>query len=145
MRAARIAAGWAEQKVAREIMLFLHARGVGTSRSVRICKTHAAEAVAVVSDNPCRLARDIRGIGFETADETAAKLGIAEDATVRVRAGISYALAEAMDGGHCGLPEDGLLRTGAERLEVAAEGVSRTPEWVADRARTILVWLLVGL
>ncbi|WP_237478295.1 SF1B family DNA helicase RecD2 [Lichenibacterium dinghuense] len=121
VRAKRIAAGWAEQKVVREIMLFLHAHGVGTSRAVRIYKTYGAEAVATINENPYRLARDIRGIGFKTADQVAAKLGIAKDAMVRVRAGVSYALAEAMDEGHCGLPEDDLLRTGAELLEVMAE------------------------
>ena len=63
-RAARIIAGWAEQKVIREIMLFLHANGVGTSRAVRIYKTYGAEAVQVITENPYRLARDIRGIGF---------------------------------------------------------------------------------
>ncbi len=121
VRAARIVAGWAEQKVVREIMLFLHAHGVGTSRAVRIYKTYGAEAVAIISENPYRLARDIRGIGFKTADQIAAKLGIARDAMVRVRAGVSYALAEAMDEGHCGLPEDDLLRTGAELLDVSAD------------------------
>ena len=68
--------------------------------------------MALISENPYRLARDIRGIGFKTADQIAAKLGIAKDAMVRVRAGVSFALAEAMDEGHCGLPEDDLLRTG---------------------------------
>ncbi|WP_237481841.1 SF1B family DNA helicase RecD2 [Lichenibacterium dinghuense] len=121
VRARRIAAGWAEQKVVREIMLFLHAHGVGTSRAVRIYKTYGAEAVATITENPYRLARDIRGIGFKTADQVAGKLGIAKDAMVRVRAGVSYALAEAMDEGHCGLPENDLLRTGAELLEVTAE------------------------
>ncbi len=120
-RAERIAAGWAEQKAVREIMLFLHAHGVGTSRAVRIYKTYGSEAVAIISENPYRLARDIRGIGFKTADQIAAKVGIAKDAMVRVRAGVSYALAEAMDEGHCGLPEDDLLRTGAELLEVSAD------------------------
>ena len=121
VRAARIATGWAEQKVVREIMLFLHAQGVGTSRAVRIYKTYGAEAVAVISENPYRLARDIRGIGFKTADQIAVKLGIAKDAMVRVRAGVSYALAEAMGEGHCGLPENDLLRIGAELLEVTAD------------------------
>ncbi len=69
--AARIIAGWAEQRVVREIMLFLHANGVGTSRAVRIYKTYGADAVQVISDNPYRLARDIRGIGFRTADQIA--------------------------------------------------------------------------
>ena len=77
-------------------MLFLHANGVGTSRAVRIYKTYGNEAVRVISENPYRLARDIRGIGFRTADQIAAKVGIEKTAMVRVRAGISYALAEVI-------------------------------------------------
>ena len=96
-RAARIVAGWAEQKAVREIMLFLHAHGVGTARAVRVYKTYGNDAVQVMTENPYRLARDIRGIGFRTADQIAARLGIEKTASIRVRAGISYALAEAMD------------------------------------------------
>jgi exodeoxyribonuclease V alpha subunit len=101
-RAERIVGGWAEQKVIREIMLFLHSNGVDTSRAVRIYKTYGADAVQLISQNPYRLARDIRGIGFRTADQIAAKLGIEKTALIRVRAGIAYALTEAMDEGHCG-------------------------------------------
>jgi exodeoxyribonuclease V alpha subunit len=117
-RAARIVAGWAEQKVIREIMLFLHAHGVGTSRAVRIYKTYGTDAVQLISENPYRLARDIRGIGFLTADRVAEKLGIARTASIRVRAGLSYALAEAMDEGHCGLPVDELTDLTAKLIEV---------------------------
>jgi exodeoxyribonuclease V alpha subunit len=120
-RAQRIVAGWAEQKVIREIMLFLHSNGVGTSRAVRIYKTYGADAVRVVSDNPYRLARDIRGIGFRTADKIAAKLGIEPTAMVRVRAGVSFALAEAMEEGHCGLPEERLVALAGDLLEVPPE------------------------
>ena len=73
VRAERIMAAWAEQKVVREIMLFLHSHGVGTSRAVRIYKTYGADAVQVMSENPYRLAKDIRGIGFKTADATASR------------------------------------------------------------------------
>lgn len=118
-RAARIVAGWAEQKVIREIMLFLHTNGVGTSRAVRIYKTYGAEAVQRITENPYRLARDIRGIGFRTADQVAQKLGIEPTAMIRVRAGISFALAEATGEGHCGLPESEVLAATAELLEVA--------------------------
>ena len=104
MRAERIASAWAEQKIVREIMVFLHSHGVGTARAVRIFKTYGADAIQVMSENPYRLARDIRGIGFKTADAIAMRLGIDKAAMVRVRAGISYALTEAMDEGHCGLP-----------------------------------------
>jgi exodeoxyribonuclease V alpha subunit len=120
-RAERIIAGWAEQKIIREIMLFLHSNGVGTSRAVRIYKTYGADAVQLISENPYRLARDIRGIGFRTADQIAAKLGIEKTALIRVRAGISFALAEAMDDGHCGLPYEDLLALTRELLEVPAE------------------------
>ena len=123
-RAARIIAGWAEQKVIREIMLFLHSNGVGTSRAVRIYKTYGADAVQLISENPYRLARDIRGIGFRTADQIAGKLGIEKTAIIRVRAGISFALAEAMDNGHCGLPHQDLLVLTRELLEVPAELVN---------------------
>ena len=76
VRAQRITDAWAEQKVVREIMLFLHTHGVGTARAVRIFKTYGTDAVQVMSENPYRLARDIRGIGFRTADVIAEKLGI---------------------------------------------------------------------
>jgi exodeoxyribonuclease V alpha subunit len=120
-RAERIVGGWAEQKVIREIMLFLHSNGVGTSRAVRIYKTYGAEAVQLISENPYRLARDIRGIGFRTADQIAAKLGIEKTALIRVRAGIAYALTEAMDEGHCGLPSEELISLTQTLLEVPGE------------------------
>jgi exodeoxyribonuclease V alpha subunit len=74
VRAKRITDAWAEQKIVREIMVFLHSHGVGTARAVRIFKTYGSEAVQVMSENPYRLARDIRGIGFKTADAIAMKL-----------------------------------------------------------------------
>lgn len=101
-RADGIATGWAEQQAVREIMIFLHANGVGTSRAVRIYKTYGADAIQVISEDPYRLARDIRGIGFKTADALAMKLGIEKTAMIRARAGISFALTEALDEGHCG-------------------------------------------
>ena len=121
VRAKRITAAWAEQKIVREIMVFLHSNGVGTARAVRIYKTYGADAVQVMTENPYRLARDIRGIGFKTADAIAMKLGIAKTAMIRVRAGISYALTEAMDDGHCGLPTDQLVPLAEELLEVPKE------------------------
>jgi len=121
MRAKKITGAWAEQKIVREIMVFLHSHGVGTARAVRIFKTYGADAVQVMTENPYRLARDIRGIGFKTADAIAMKLGIEKTAMIRVRAGISYALTEAMDEGHCGLPAEELTPLAVELLEVPAE------------------------
>jgi exodeoxyribonuclease V alpha subunit len=119
-RAERIVAGWADQKVIREIMIFLHAHGVSTARSVRIFKTYGADAIQVLSENPYRLARDVRGIGFKTADTIAARLGIEKTAMIRARAGIGYALTEAMNDGHCGLPLDELLPMAEQLLEIPA-------------------------
>jgi exodeoxyribonuclease V alpha subunit len=121
VRAASILAAWAEQKAVREIMVFLHSHGVGTARAVRIFKTYGADAIQVMTENPYRLARDIRGIGFKTADAIAMKLGIEKTAMIRVRAGISYALTEAMDEGHCGLPTDELVPLAEKLLEVTQE------------------------
>ena len=92
--------------------------GVSTSRAVRIYKTYGADAVQLISENPYRLARDIRGIGFRTADQIAAKIGIEKTALIRVRAGISYALAEAMDDGHCGLPAEELISLAQSLLQL---------------------------
>ncbi len=88
VRVAGIVAAWAEQKAVREIMVLLHSHGVGTARAVR---------------------RDIRRIGFKTADAIAMKLGIEKTAMVRVRKGISYALTEAMEEGHRGVPTEELM------------------------------------
>jgi exodeoxyribonuclease V alpha subunit len=121
VRANRITAAWAEQKIIREIMVFLHSNGVGTARAVRIFKTYGADAVQVMSENPYRLARDIRGIGFKTADAIAMKLGIEKTAMIRVRAGISFALTEALGEGHCGLPTNELMPLAEKLLDVPME------------------------
>jgi exodeoxyribonuclease V alpha subunit len=120
-RAKRITGAWAEQKIVREITVFLHSHGVGAARAVRIFKTYGGDAVQIMTENPYRLARDIRGINFKTADAIAMKLGIEKTAMIRVRAGISYALTEAMDEGHCGLPTEELTPLAVELLEVPAE------------------------
>ena len=118
VRARRITDAQAEQKIVHEIMVFLHGHGVGTARAVRIFKIYGADAVEVMTENPYRLARDIRGIGFRTADAIAMKLGIEKTAMIRVRAGIAYALTEAMDERHCGLPAEELGPLAARLLDV---------------------------
>src|SRR5918993_4129256 len=119
-RAAKIVAGWAEQKAVREIMIFLHAHGVGTARAVRIFKTYGHEAIKVMTEDPYRLARDVRGIGFRTADAIAAKLGMEKTAPQRLRAGVSFALQTATDEGHCALPVAMLASLAQKLLEVEA-------------------------
>ena len=120
MRAKKITSGWADQKIIREIMVFLHAHGVSTSRAVRIFKTYGQNAITVVTDNPYRLATDIRGIGFLSADTIAQKIGIARDSPLRAQAGVSYALAEAASQGHCGLPHQELVNLAIKLLDIPA-------------------------
>jgi exodeoxyribonuclease V alpha subunit len=120
-RARWITASWADQKVIREIIAFLQGHGVSTSRAVRIFKTYGADAIPLVSENPYRLARDITGIGFKSADLIAERLGISRTAMVRARAGITYTLAEAMANGHCGLAEDELLVQAEKLLEIPSD------------------------
>jgi exodeoxyribonuclease V alpha subunit len=152
VRAGRIVSAWAEQKAVREIMVFLHSHGVGTARAVRIFKTYGADAIQVMTENPYRLARDIRGIGFKTADAIAMKLGIEKTAIMRVRAGISYALTEAMDDGHCGLPTDELVPLAEKLLEVPQQLIRTALELelqegtvVADRVVETPCVFLTGL
>jgi exodeoxyribonuclease V alpha subunit len=151
-RAESIVAAWADQKAIREIMIFLHSHGVGTSRAVRIFKTYGADAIRLISENPYRLARDIRGIGFKSADQIAAKLGIEKTAMIRARAGIGYALGEAMDEGHCGLPLAELVAMAATLLEVPAEIIETAldlelqgGEVVADTVESERCIFLAGL
>lgn len=118
VRARKITSGWADQKVIRSIMVFLHGHGVSTSRAVRIFKTYGPDAIAIVQANPYRLARDIRGIGFLSADTIAQKIGIAKDSPLRAQAGISYALTEASAQGHCGLPYAELVPLALKLLDI---------------------------
>ncbi|MCM8595141.1 ATP-dependent RecD-like DNA helicase [Accumulibacter sp.] len=118
VRARKITSGWADQKVIRSIMVFLHAHGVSTSRAVRIFKTYGQGAIEIVRENPYRLAQDIRGIGFLSADTIAQKIGIAKDSPLRAQAGISYALTEASAQGHCGLPYAELVPLAVRLLDI---------------------------
>jgi exodeoxyribonuclease V alpha subunit len=103
-RRRRIKEAWAEQKVIREIMVFLHSHGVSTSRAVRIYKTYGDSAIEEVRANPYALARDITGIGFRTADQIAKNIGVPHDSILRACAGLAHVLLEATGQGHCALP-----------------------------------------
>ena len=91
-RRKRIKEAWEEQKVIRDIMLFLHSNGVSTSRAVRIYKTYGEDAIEKVRSDPYRLAKDIHGIGFKTADQIAQKMGVPVDSLIRACAGLSQLL-----------------------------------------------------
>ena len=137
VRAGQIGAAWAEQKVVREIMVFLHGHGLGTARAARIFKVYGADALQILSEDPYQLARDIRGIGFSGADAIATNLGIERDAPVRVRAGISHVLAEATSEGHCCLPRDELLSQAQELLGASVDLVSQALRWEIEEDRVV--------
>ena len=120
-RTAMIAAAWAEQKAIKEVMIFLQGVGVSTSLAVRIYKKYGDASVSVVRSEPYRLAADVWGIGFKTADTIAASVGIARDSPERIKAGLAYTLSEAADDGHCYLPEPNLVADAAKILDVPAE------------------------
>ena len=110
-RVGMIARAWQDQKSIKEVMLFLQSHGVSTTYAVKIFKTYGDQAIEVVSHNPYRLAEDIWGIGFKTADQIAQKLGVAPDAPGRLRAGLLHTLSEASDQGHMLLPRDRLYES----------------------------------
>jgi len=109
-------------------MVFLQGVGVSTSLAVRIYKTYRDDAINVVRREPYRLAGDIWGVGFKTADQIAQRLGIPHDSPERVKAGLQFALSQASDDGHCYLPEADLLARATELLGVDAELARRCLE-----------------
>jgi exodeoxyribonuclease V alpha subunit len=121
MRMERVVSAWAEQKAVREIMVFLQSYGVGTSRAVRIYKTYGQEAISKVTENPYRLALDIHGIGFKTADTIAQKLGIPKDSMIRAQAGIRHCLQELSSEGHCASDREKLCDIAHQLLEIPVE------------------------
>jgi exodeoxyribonuclease V alpha subunit len=123
-RTAMITAAWAEQKAIKEVMVFLQGVGVSTSLAVKIYKKYGDKSVDVVRAEPYRLASDVWGIGFKTADTIAAAVGIARDSPERIKAGLAYTLSEAADDGHCYLPVPNLIADAAKILEVPAEMIS---------------------
>ena len=121
VRSDKIVKGWDAQKKIKEIMLFLYANGVGTSKAVRIYKTYGDQAITLIQENPYRLAQDIYGIGFITADTIAQKMGIEKTSLLRAKAGIRYALFEEVGNGNCAYPKAILLPQAAELLEIPLE------------------------
>ena len=119
-RTAMIGRAWDEQKAIKEVMLFLQGVGVSTSLAVRIYKTYKDASISVVKNEPYKLAGDVWGIGFKTADKIAQSLGIPHDSPERVKAGLQFALSEASDDGHCYLPEGDLIAQATEILGVEA-------------------------
>jgi exodeoxyribonuclease V alpha subunit len=113
-----VASAWVEQKAIREIMVFLQSHGLGTARAVRIYKSYGNEAIFKVTENPYRLALDIHGIGFKTADALAGKLGIEPESMMRAQAGVRHVLQEMSGSGHCAATRKHLAESAALLLEI---------------------------
>ena len=124
-RTAKITAAWQEQKAIKEVMVFLQGVGVSTSIAVRIYKKYGDTSIDVVRKEPYRLAADVWGIGFKTADTIAQAVGIPHDSPERVKAGLQYTLSQATDNGHCYLPAPQLVADAVKILEVPAELTTR--------------------
>ena len=120
-RTQRIADAWEEQKAIKEVMVFLSGIGVSTSLAVRIYKAYADDSIAVVRSEPYRLASEVWGIGFKTADTIAQAVGIPHDSPERIKAGLQYTLSQAADNGHCYLPEPDLIGEATKILQVDQE------------------------
>ncbi|MFE5509407.1 ATP-dependent RecD-like DNA helicase [Streptomyces sp. NPDC056529] len=117
-RTRNITAAWEEQKAIKEVMVFLQEVGVSTSIAVRIYKQYGDASISVVRNQPYRLAADVWGIGFLTADRIAQSVGIPHDSPDRVKAGLQYALSQSSDQGHCFLPEERLIADSVKLLQV---------------------------
>jgi exodeoxyribonuclease V alpha subunit len=135
-RVARITAAWEAQKVIKAIMLFLQSHGVSPALSAKIYKTYGQEAIEIVTANPYRLAADVYGIGFVTADRIARNVGIAPDSDFRIRAGITYLLQQASEDGHCFLPDALLVERVMQQLAL--------PDFPLplDRVRTLITQMV---
>ena len=134
-RREKITSAWSEQKVIREIMVFLQSHGVGTARAVRIYKTYGDQSVAKVQENPYRLALDIHGIGFKTADSLAMQLGIDRVSLIRAEAGVRHVLQESSGAGHCARAFDELVAEAAQLLDIPEATIKEAIAGEIDQQR----------
>ncbi len=135
-RTAKITVAWAEQKAIKEVMLFLQTVGVSTSIAVRIYKQYADASITTVQTEPYRLAAEVWGIGFKTADTIAQAVGIPHDSPQRVKAGLQHTLSQATDDGHClpAPPEADRRRGQDPRVCLPGWSNRAWPSWPARRA-----------
>lgn len=137
-RAGLIAQAWAEQQAIKDVMLFLQGHNISTRLAVKIYKQYGDEAIAIVSRDPYRLAVDIFGIGFKTADTIAQDLGLPPDAPARIAAGLRYTLEQASDDGNVFLPRDALVESAAEMLAVEPDAVETVLGCMATQGEVML-------
>jgi exodeoxyribonuclease V alpha subunit len=132
-RTGLIGRAWIEQQHIKEVMLFLQGHGISSALAVRIYKQYGEQAIPIVSRDPYRLAADIFGIGFRTADKIAQDLGLPPDSAERIRAGIAFALETATNDGHVFLPRDALVASAVELLQVEPDAIERGLRQMAER------------
>jgi len=142
-RLKRIRQSWEEQEEVRKIMLFLSEHGIGSGRAVRIYRTYGQQSIAKIKANPYQLADDVRGIGFKTADELAAELGIDRNSPYRARAAVRYTLQELAGAGHCGYPEPGVVEHTTKLVEID-QGVVEEAVEAAAKDRSVVRELVDG-
>lgn len=140
-KAAALVEGWAQQRAVKEIMMFLHSNGVPTAMASKIYKTYGDKAMEIINENPYRLAQDVRGIGFKSADAIAMNLGVLPTSPPRIRAGLVHLIQEATTSGHCGQPRQTLVPRAVETLGVPVDLVQRSldAELALDPKRRYLV------
>src|SRR5262245_469660 len=133
-RIQQIRESWRQQKAVRDIMVFLHSHGVGHGRAVRIWKTYGDKALELVRANPYRLANDVWGIGFKSADDLAQRMGIDRQSPQRAQAALRYALKELSEDGHCGYPQEEVIKQ-TQALTGIAEPVlvNATADLIGER------------
>jgi exodeoxyribonuclease V alpha subunit len=134
-RSQTILEAWDEQRQVQEIMIFLHGHGVSTNLAIKIYKQYGDQALDVVQADPYRLARDIFGVGFKTADGIARALGLPADHPSRVEAGVIYALNEMIDDGHVYSPRQDLTERAVELLGVSPDLIPPALERLSQEAR----------
>ncbi len=133
MRVDRVRAAWQEQKQIKEIMIFLQSHGVSSGLAVKIFKHYANLSLNVVKNDPYRLAQDIYGIGFKTADRIAQSMGIPHDSPQRIRAGLQYVLGTFSDDGHCFATQSQLLQKSEQLLEVPSANCAEQLTWLVQQ------------
>jgi exodeoxyribonuclease V alpha subunit len=138
IRSERIAKAWQEQKEVREVMVFLQGHGVSSTYAVKIYKAYGDKAVSVVKENPYRLALDISGIGFKTADRIARNMGIDPTSQIRAEAGVIHVLSELVDEGHVYYPYEKLVETAAALLEVDQKVIEAAVPALVGQRRVVV-------
>ena len=138
-KCAEIRRSWSEQRQSHEAMIYLQSQGIGTGQAARIWRRYGPDAIAIVKRNPYRLAEDVRGIGFLTADRIALQMGIAKDAELRAEAGLLHCLKTAAeDQGHVYLKESELLLLANDALDIPVERLSEALQMDAQRQVVVL-------